>query len=636
MKRANKKSKRKISFFKITAIFLLIISVITCFLVYKLNVLPNKYLIPVVLILVFINLICDIFLLRKRSKKSIRIFLSFISFVVMMFMIFVDYYILNTFGFLDKIRNNNYKTENYSVIVLDTSTYKKIEDINGLKVGYYSNSVGYKKANNKLLKEVKVKLKKYTDSLESVSELFDKKISAVCIEDSVLDMLEEDNVDLHSQIRVIYKFSVKVKANTSAKDVDVTGEPFSVYISGIDTYGKISSVSRSDVNMVVTVNPKTKQVLLMSIPRDYYVKLHGKTGLNDKLTHAGMYGVDMSIQTIEDLLDIDINYYVKVNFTSVVDIVNALGGINVNSEYAFRSIDGYRYAKGDNKLNGEAALSFARERKAFASGDRQRVRDQQIVLEAIIKKMCSKAILTKYTKLLNSLKNDFETNMSTNKITSLIKMQLNDMSDWTISSYLLEGLDSREYTYSGGNIALYVMLPVDGSIDMANDLIHKVLNGEVLEEKTYSYSGDMTTSVTSSGNVNASYKQQSKIEDKSKEFKKNNKKSLNYAYPNCKNPDENNICLSIDTIDAEQVEFCEKGENTGNGCSIINDEEEQIIDYSIKYICSEGELDEDTNKCTVSSKLNVCDSGYIYDRSYQICCPSGYKYDNSTRKCVEN
>ena len=175
--------------------------------------------------------------------------------------------------------------------------------------------------------------------------------------------------------------SIKTKSKSIAKKVKVTKESFNIFISGIDTYGKISSVSRSDVNMVVTVNPKTKQILMTSIPRDYYVTLHGVKGYKDKLTHASLLGIENSVMTVEDLLDIDINYYIKVNFSSVINVVDSLGGVDVYSEYDFTSIDGYHYSKGYNKVNGEEALSFVRERKAFASGDNQRIKKQNKSLQ---------------------------------------------------------------------------------------------------------------------------------------------------------------------------------------------------------------------------------------------------------------
>ena len=266
-----------------------------------------------------------------------------------------------------------------------------------------------------------------------------------------------------------------------SKDLDVTRKPFNIYISGIDTYGEISSVSRSDVNMVVTVNPKTRQILLTSIPRDYYVHLHGKTGYNDKLTHAGLYGVDMSINTVEDLLDIDINYYVKVNFSSVIKIVNALYGVDVLSDYSFTSIDGYNYIKGYNRVNGEEALSFARERKAFAAGDNQRVKDQQALLEAMFRKCISPSMIIKYNSFLNSVEGSFVTNMPVDRLKSLVRLQIAKKYKWIITANSLDGENSSNYTYSYSASKLYVMEPIEDSVDYASKLIKSVIDGEKLD-----------------------------------------------------------------------------------------------------------------------------------------------------------
>ena len=435
-------------------------------------------------------------------------------------------------------------------------------------------------------------------------------------------MIKEENNEFESKTKVIYKFSIKIKSKAKAKDVDVTSKPFTIYVSGIDTYGKITSVSRSDVNMLITVNPETKQVLLTSIPRDYYVQLHGIRGNKDKLTHAGMYGVDMSISTIEDLLDVEINYYVKVNFTSLIDIVNALDGITVYSDYTFTSIDGMHYTEGNNFMNGEQALSFARERKAFAAGDRQRGKDQQAVIAAIIKKVCSKKIITKYSSLLKSLDGKFQTNMSQNKITSLLKMQLNDMASWNVSTYNLEGVDSREYTYSGGNMQLYVMLPVTGSLEQAKTLIDDVIAGKTLSS-SYTYDGPINTVTTIKSNTEDNSEKNDKVE-KTEEKKETKKDTKDYEYPKCKNP-ENGICL-IETDDVEVEEPIYNGE-------LVEDNQR----CSEELTCTK-EFTLSNGKCikNVMEKVSVCNDNYHYEKTGMVCCPDNYSYDSSIKACVAN
>ena len=433
-----------------------------------------------------------------------------------------SFYTLKTNGLINNL-NLNYKTYNYSVIVLNTSKYKTIKDIKNKDLGYYkTDSKETTKSINKIDNIISTNKKEYTETSSLLNNLLNNKLDAILIEDTYLNMLEENNNDeentnkidnFKDKTKVIYRFTIRINTETISKDTDVTKKPFSIYISGIDTYGKISSVSRSDVNMVVTVNPNTNQILLTSIPRDYYVKLHGKTGYKDKLTHAGLYGVETSLKTIEDLLDIEINYYVKVNFTSVIDIVDAIGGVEVYSDYNFTSIDGYNYSKGYNKVNGEEALSFARERKAFSEGDRQRIKDQQALLEAMFRKCLNPSIITRYNSLLNSINGSFATNMPTNRLTSLIKMQLKNKDKWIITSNSLDGSNSSNYTYSYSASKLYVMEPNTESVENAKKLINSVINGETLES-SYSDNPTNINKVTKNKPVESKPKEEKKEEQK--------------------------------------------------------------------------------------------------------------------------
>lgn len=243
-------------------------------------------------------------------------------------------------------------------------------------------------------------------------------------------------------------------------------KPFTIYISGIDTYGGIDTVSRSDVNILVVVNPRSHKILLVNTPRDYYVQLHGTTGLRDKLTHSGVYGIDMSVKTMEDLYATPIDYYLRINFTSLVNIIDVLGGVDVNSAYNFK-VGSDSFVIGSNHLDGKKALEFARDRYSFEEGDRTRGENQQRVIEAIISKMSSSSSLLHYPDILESLQNSFQTNMSSIDITQLIRSQLNDMAKWQVKSTSVNGSDSHNYTYSMPTTMLYVMEPDRASIDAA-------------------------------------------------------------------------------------------------------------------------------------------------------------------------
>lgn len=482
-KKQKTKKKKKLPFiYKLFSSLLGLITLLFVGSIIYLNVLNFLLLVIALVVISFIS-IFTILLMTKSKKKKTGLCISVILILIYSFL---SFYILKTTDFLNKL-NLNYKTYNYSVVVLKTSPYKKLKDINGLNIGYYADeSPETTKALDKVQKKVELETTSYEDNHTLANELLDEKVDAILIENSHLEMLNEnigiEEGSFKDRIRTIYTFQIIVNTGNIAKDINVTKKPFNIYVSGIDTFGEISSVSRSDVNMVITVNPETRQILLTSIPRDYYVKLHNKTGYKDKLTHAGLYGVDMSIETLEDLLDIEINYYVKVNFTSVIDIVNAIGGVKVYSDYTFTSLDNYNYTKGYNQVNGEQALSFARERKAFAAGDRQRVKNQQAVFKAIFEKCTSKSIITKYSKLLDSLQGKFVTNMSTARLTSLIRMQLSKNYEWNITSNSLEGGDGSNYTFSAPSVKAYVMIPKEESVMYAKELINKVFEGEILDE----------------------------------------------------------------------------------------------------------------------------------------------------------
>lgn len=253
--------------------------------------------------------------------------------------------------------------------------------------------------------------------------------------------------------------------------IDVTQQPFNVYISGIDVYGEITKESRSDVNLIVTVNPNTHKILITTTPRDYYVTIPGVSGdYRDKLTHAGIYGIDTSIATLENLYSTDIPFYARVNFSSVIDIVDAMGGIDIESEIAFTTSKAsgkvVEIKEGMNHLNGKEALAFVRERKAFADGDHQRGKNQQILLSALIKKAISPMILLQASEMIDSVVGNAETNMSEQQMKALLKLQLNDLQGWDIETVAATGDDSGKqycFSYSGG--PLYVCIPDSSCVE---------------------------------------------------------------------------------------------------------------------------------------------------------------------------
>ena len=271
---------------------------------------------------------------------------------------------------------------------------------------------------------------------------------------------------------------------TDYEALAITTEPFVLYLSGVDNRGELTEDARSDVNILAVVNPVTKRVALVNTPRDYYVDLAG-TDSKDKLTHAGLYGVGTSMQTLGGLYGVEVDEYVRINFAGFIDIVDALGGIDVYSDYSFTSVgspgyyDPTDFVEGWNHLDGAAALAFARERHAFATGDIQRGINQMKVIDAMLEKVKSPALLTSYSRLLAAVADNFVTSLSTGQIAALVRMQLADFAAWDIENYSVTGTSSSStHCYSAQGQKLYVMTPDEASVEEARALIQSVLSGE--------------------------------------------------------------------------------------------------------------------------------------------------------------
>lgn len=475
MKKNKKSNKNKLNGFrKYLAISLGVISIIVLWLVYFINVLPMEYFIVLCFLLLIIDAIVIALLLSLGAIKNILG--GFFSLLLIVTMIVGINYELNTLDFFKQFGFNEYKTENYGIYVLKSSNYENIVDLENKSIGHLDlkKYAGLNKMVDKITKKIEFKSKIYDDIYSMVSDLIGEKIEGIILEEAQVEILKEENYNEYELLKSIYGDAIELSIKKNKSNIDITKDSYNIYISGIDTYGNITNVSRSDVNILATVNPVKKEILLTNIPRDYYVKLHSFNEY-DKLTHAGIYGIDESISTIEDLLDTKINYYVKVNFTSLIDIVDALDGIVVNSNYSFTTVDGYSFKKGTNYLDGKEALSFARERKAFKEGDRIRGENQQLILTSIINKATSTKIITNYTEILKAVKGKFITNIKDEEITKLIKMQFSDGQAWNIKSISVNGVDSYDYVYSYKKNKLYVMRPIQETVDNAKGKIKDVM-----------------------------------------------------------------------------------------------------------------------------------------------------------------
>ena len=271
---------------------------------------------------------------------------------------------------------------------------------------------------------------------------------------------------------------------TGAEANKITKEPFVIYLSGVDTRGELTENARSDVNILAAVNPVTKRVALVNTPRDYYVDLAG-TSSKDKLTHAGLYGVETSMETLGNLYGVNVDHYIRINFAGFISIIDALGGVDVYSDQAFTSVgspgyyDPTTFVEGWNHLDGKSALAFARERHAFASGDIQRGINQMKVIDAMLNKIKSPALLMGFSKIMDAASDCFVTSFSQDQISALVRMQLSDFAEWDIESYTVTGTSSSSTKcYSAKGQKLYVMKPDDSSVSKAREMIASVLGGE--------------------------------------------------------------------------------------------------------------------------------------------------------------
>ena len=491
LKNARKKKFRaSVNIISLIIGILFLLSMATMFgLVTYLNILPAKFFIPFTILTALFTLLVSFMLFNFKIKKGIKIFFSILGILVVAVSAVVLNYAIHTFDFLKDISNADLKiTEKYYVMVKADSPYNKLEDIATFTVGTFNENTNiYQEAIKQLTEKVEVTLVECDSSIQNVDNLLSGESTAILLSNIHKEQYQEENKGFSDQVKILETIEVETdhKENEVVTIKPVSEDVMTIYISGIDTYGGINLRSRSDVNMLVTVNKKNHEILLTSIPRDYYVQLHDTYGYKDKLTHAGIYGVNMSVQTIQDFMGIDINYYVRVNFSTLEAVVNSIGGVDVYSDITFRPLHHKAVVikQGMNHMDGKTALAFARERYAYQDGDRHRVRNQQEVLKAIISKATSDvSILTRYTTLLNNVSGYFQTNVDMNEVAKIVKIQLDEMPSWTIKQYSLDGTGSKQPTHSMGATPLYVMIPNQDTVNTGSRYINGMTKGKTFKE----------------------------------------------------------------------------------------------------------------------------------------------------------
>jgi len=473
-----------------------IITIVFLCLLFKLNIIPDKYIVIVIISLFLITIYNIVSQLTKAHiiGKTLAVFLSILLFTGSL-------YIHQTDSMISSISGTNIQTDYFSIIVLNTDSANSLSNAKDYTFGYNAliDSANSEKVVKKINDELNTNLKTQTcDDWESLGKaLYDQNVQAIILNESFRSEIEQRFSDFNEKTKILETIKFETKITKPAKNV-VT-EPFTIYIGGNDSRNGLDSEStKNDVNIIATFNPETKQVLLVTTPRDYYFKIYSlaEDGIKtDKLTHAGNFGTDAVLTTLDNLYGINIDYYARINFSGTVKIVDALGHININSEVDFyttyeTSINKYHFVVGVNgDCDGEKVLAFCRERMAFAAlGDNQRGRDQMFALQGLIAKASSPAILTSYAELMDSLSGMFSTNMPQGTISSIIKDMLNDPTPWNVQTYNTTGFGG-DYAPSGfypkDLPSMSIIRPDNVSINKAILLMSKVRNGDVFDVNAF-------------------------------------------------------------------------------------------------------------------------------------------------------
>ncbi len=490
----------------------------SAFRLWKLSMLPLRYKLLITILFTMVWLLAGLLYMLGNNAtrgKHPGLWRRIIAWVLAIVMIAGSLYSVRFANQLDetidKVTTTVAVTSTIGVYVLKDDPAEYIEDAEGYTFGITKS---YDSSNtNTAVKQLKEKLDEMeTETHDTVADMVDalyaKKNNAIILNEAYASLLEDqDDYETFSEdTRILYEIVVEegdsdqIISNAISEDanvevgdynsnidilkpVNVTEEPFVVYLSGSDTRSKMLSTSRSDVNILMVVNPVSKQILMVNTPRDYYVPNPAGKGALDKLTHCGIYGIGCSVSALANLYSTPVNYYAQINFTGFETLIDAIGGVTVDSDYAFKT-----FSVGENHLNGKEALVFARDRHSFATGDNQRGKNQMKILSAVIDKLSTGTIIMHHAQILNSLQGMFVTNLSSDEINNLVKMQLNDGAKWNIKSFAVTGNGGSNYTYSMPNFRAYVMYQDAGLVNAASELVRRVINGDNLTKQDVSKS----------------------------------------------------------------------------------------------------------------------------------------------------
>ena len=454
-----------------------ILALVLLFTMFNYNFLSFRFLNIIITIGLLVVLAISIFL--QKTKKS-----ALVTTVVLVIFSLVS--LVGIFGFKQMIDITNrmnqtaaFSEVEMSIVVPKESDIKDVSQLTSVQAPTKVDKNNIETLMSALKKDKKVDVK--VDDVASYQEAYDNlksgKSKAMVLSGSYASLLESVDSNYASNLKTIYTYKIKKKNSNSAKQVD--SKVFNIYISGIDTYGSISTVSRSDVNIIMTVNMNTHKILLTTTPRDAYVKIPGGgADQYDKLTHAGIYGVETSEQTLENLYGIKIDYYARINFTSFLKLIDQLGGVTVHNDQAFTSLHGkFDFPVGDIQMNSEQALGFVRERYSLDGGDNDRGKNQEKVISAIVNKLASLKSVSNFTSIVNNLQDSVQTNMSLDTINALANTQLDSGSKFTVTSQAVTGTGStgQLISYAMPNSSLYMMKLDDSSVASASQAIKNLM-----------------------------------------------------------------------------------------------------------------------------------------------------------------
>lgn len=500
LSKIERKKKRRAWAFAIGSVLVLIQLVLTVLFllkIFKLDILPFKYLFMINIILILLVL----YDFTSQFTKS-HILGKLISVMLSCLILFTYLFAAKFDSVLDKLGAANVEIDIVDVCVLSNDKAQNLNDAANYK--FAINSTASNANINTSIESISsetgktIKPTEYTNWSNLVNALYDNKnVQAIVINHSMMSIISQEFPDFEDNIKIIKTYEYKEKVELDASNVNVKRDPFIIYVSGISSDDgedtKLASKALSDVNILAVINPETKQVLLVTTPRDSYIKISNSSGVTgyDKLAHAGSYGVDKSIEALENLYGINIDYYVKINFAGSQAVIDALGGITIESEIEFTNgweaaPVSYHFIQGANECDGEKAIAFARERKAFAAGDFQRGRNQTAVIKGIIQKATSPAILTRYSAVMDTVSDMFLTNIPSSAISDLVKLQLGNSTPWNIQTYSISGKTDEYRHLEVSNVyGASIVLPYEEDISTATKLMNKVIAGETFDVDTY-------------------------------------------------------------------------------------------------------------------------------------------------------